>query len=100
MLFLQAFENQGDRELRMIFEGQNMIHMTLREMSKRFDELMGRQELVLSKVTQMGSGVGAPAASGQASGGQPMMIDTIKRHEVDRVLNSQNEIIQEARQLR
>lgn len=96
-----AFENQADRELRMIFEGQNMIHHTLREMSKRFDELMGRQELVLSKVTQMSSGVGVPAASGQqGGGGQPMMIDTIKRHEVERVLNSQNEIVQEARQIR
>ena len=52
----------------MIFEGQNMIHTTLREMSKRFDELMGRQELVLSKVTQMSSGVGMPAGgSGQVS---------------------------------
>lgn len=48
----------------MIFEGQNMIHHTLREMSKRFDELLGRQELVLSKVTQITSGVGMPAASG------------------------------------
>ena len=37
----------------------------------------------------------------QASGGQqPLMIDTIKRHEVDRVLNTQGEIIQEARQIR
>ena len=67
----QAFENQADRELRMIFEGQNMIHHTLREMSKRFDELMGRQELVLSKVTQMSSGVGVPAASGQVSRNEP-----------------------------
>ena len=37
---------------------QYMIHQTLQEMSKRFDELMGQQELVLSKVTQMSSGVG------------------------------------------
>ena len=36
----------------------------------------------------------------QGGGGQPMMIDTIKRHEVDRVLNTQNEIVQEARQIR
>lgn len=28
------------------------------------------------------------------------MVDTIKRHEVDRVLNSQTEIINEARQIR
>ena len=53
---LQAYENQADRELRMIFEGQNFIHQTLRELSKRFDELLGRQELVLSKVTQMSAG--------------------------------------------
>ena len=57
----QAYENQQDRELNMIFEGQNMIHRTLRELSKKFDELLGRQELVLSRVTQMGQGgVAAP----------------------------------------
>ena len=45
-----------------------MIRQTLQEMSKRFDELMGRQERVLSKVTQMSSGVGMPAVvSGQMS---------------------------------
>lgn len=60
----QAYENQADREIRMVFEGQNMIHQTLREMSRRFDELMGRQELVLSKVTQLGTGVGAPVGGG------------------------------------
>ena len=38
-----------------------MIHQTLQEMSKRFDKLMGRQEWVLSKVTQMSLGVGMPA---------------------------------------
>jgi mannose-binding lectin 1 len=56
MNLFQAYENQADRELRMIFEGQNFIHQTLRELSKRFDELLGRQELVLSKVTQMSAG--------------------------------------------
>ena len=40
---------------------QYMILQTLQEMSKRFDELMGRQERVLSKVTQMSSGVGMRA---------------------------------------
>ncbi|WAR11229.1 LMAN1-like protein [Mya arenaria] len=98
-----AYENQADRELRMIFEGQNFIHQTLRELGKRFDELLGRQEMVLSKVSQMspGGGVQVPQGGGQQQGGGGVpMIDTIKRHEVDRVLNTQNEIIQEAKQIR
>ncbi|XP_060600657.1 protein ERGIC-53-like isoform X2 [Ruditapes philippinarum] len=99
----QAYENQADRELRMIFEGQNFIHQTLRELSKRFDELLGRQELVLSKVTQMSTGGVAVPQGGQGQqgggGGYPQ-IDTIKRHEVERVINTQNDIIQEARQIR
>lgn len=35
----------------------------------------------------------------QGGGGMPM-IDTIKRHEVDRVMNNQNELLQNARELR
>ena len=47
---------------------QYMIHQTLREMSKRFDELIRPLEWVLSKVTQMSSRVRMPAGdSGQVS---------------------------------
>ncbi|XP_052217244.1 protein ERGIC-53-like isoform X2 [Dreissena polymorpha] len=95
-----AYENQADRELRMIFEGQNFIHQTLKELGKRFDELLGRQELVLSRVSQMSQGGVAVPQGGAQQGGAVPMIDTIKRHEVDRVLNTQNELIQEARQIR
>ncbi|KAL4216730.1 Protein ERGIC-53 [Mactra antiquata] len=98
----QAYENQADRELRMIFEGQNFIHQTMRELNKRFEELLGRQELVLSKVSQIsqGGGVAIPSSGGQGGGFDASQIDTIKRHEVDRVINSQNEIIQEAKFIR
>ncbi|KAJ8311485.1 hypothetical protein KUTeg_010840 [Tegillarca granosa] len=96
------FEAQGERELRMIFDGQTDIHTTLKQLNRKLDELLGRQEMVLTKVSQI-SGTGqvqVPQGNNQQGGGQPLMIDTIKRHEVDRVLNNQNDILQQARDIR
>lgn len=50
------FEAQEDRELRMIFDGQNEMHNTLKELNRKLDELMGRQEMVLSRVSQLTGG--------------------------------------------
>ena len=47
---------QGERELRMIFEGQNSIHHAVKDLRKVLDELLGRQEMVLSRVSQISSG--------------------------------------------
>lgn len=92
------FESQGERELKQIFEGQNNMFHSLRELNKRLDELHGRQELILSKLSS-GSG-GVQVVQGQ---GQPVAIpDTIKRHEVDVVISNQNDIrgkMQDVREL-
>jgi uncharacterized protein YaaR (DUF327 family) len=53
---LIQFEAQEDRELRMIFDGQNEMHNTLKELNRKLDELMGRQEMVLSRVSQLTGG--------------------------------------------
>ncbi|KAK3587680.1 hypothetical protein CHS0354_042464 [Potamilus streckersoni] len=93
------YMGQGDRELQMIFEGQNLIHQNIRDLSHKLDELLGRQELVLSRVSSLSSGVQVPQGSG-SQGGQPAMIDTIKRHEVERVFNNHAELLKEARDIR
>lgn len=40
----------------MIFDGQNEMHNTLKELNRKLDELMGRQEMVLSRVSQLTGG--------------------------------------------
>ncbi|KAL5019807.1 hypothetical protein ScPMuIL_002699 [Solemya velum] len=93
----EMFEGQGDREVRMIFEGQTMIHETMRELSRKLDELLGRQEMTLSRVNSLSGGqVHAPAQGG----GQPVMVDSIKRFEVEQLLNNQKDIMQGSRDVR
>ncbi|XP_076081528.1 protein ERGIC-53-like isoform X1 [Mytilus galloprovincialis] len=99
------FDNQGERELRMIFEGQNSIHHAVKELRKTLDELLGRQEMVLTRVSQLSTGGAVQAPQGGAQqqmggGGGVPMLDTIKRHEVDRVMNNQNDLMQSAREMR
>ncbi|GAB1604355.1 protein ERGIC-53-like [Argonauta hians] len=94
------FESQGERELKQIFEGQNNMYATLRELNKRLDELSGRQELILSKVTSIQGPVAGqpPMQQGQVTGGVP--VDTIRRHEVDMVINNQNYIRNQMNEIR
>lgn len=97
------FESEGQRELRQIFDGQMNIHNSVREVSRKLDELLGRQELVLAKVSSLPGGQQVPQPQVQQQGQQgqqQVYVDTIKRHEVDRVLNNQNELLQQIRDLR
>ncbi|XP_041355326.1 protein ERGIC-53-like [Gigantopelta aegis] len=94
------FEGQNERELKQIFEGQNMIHNVIRDLNRKLDELLGRQEIVLSKVTSFTQGGQVVQQGGQQQQGQPLMLDTIKRHEVERVLNNQQEVMQQVRDIR
>lgn len=93
------FESQGERELKQIFDIQNSMFQVLRDLNKRLDELHGRQELVLSKVSS-GSGGVQMVQQGQ---GQPIAVpETIKRHEVEMVIGNQNDIrrqMQDVRQM-
>ena len=67
------FQSQNEKELKQIFDGQNMIHVIMKELSRKLDELMGRQEMVLSRVNSFPVGgnqqqqqqPGAPQVSGQ-----------------------------------
>ncbi|XP_048750391.2 protein ERGIC-53-like [Ostrea edulis] len=91
------FEAQEDRELRMIFDGQNEMHNTLKELNRKLDELMGRQEMVLSRVSQLTGGNVQVAQGGTAP---PIIPDTIKRHEVDQVMSNQAQIMNDARDIK
>ncbi|XP_046420528.1 protein ERGIC-53 [Neodiprion fabricii] len=97
--FDEWFETDNQRELRQIFSGQSQMFDALRELNRKLDEVVGRQERTLSLIAQVQVGGVQGAAGGQP--GQPIqLIDTIRRPEVDAVLNNQNAILNTAREIK
>ena len=64
--FYLQFDSQGEKEMRMIFEGQNALHHVVKDLSKKLDELLGRQEMVLTRVSQISSGGAVQVPQGGA----------------------------------
>ncbi|XP_011154814.1 protein ERGIC-53 isoform X2 [Harpegnathos saltator] len=96
--FEDYFETENQRELRQVFEGQSQIFEVLRGLHSKLDEVVGRQERTLSLISQLQAG-GVQVSGGQPDG-QPMLIDTIRRQEVDAVLTNQNIILNTAREIK
>ncbi|XP_078666702.1 protein ERGIC-53-like [Branchiostoma floridae x Branchiostoma belcheri] len=101
--FDAVFEREEERELRLIFEGQEKIHKTVRDLQRKLDEIVGRQERTLSLVSTVQQTM--PAAGGvqavpAGGGAQPPPQMPIQRHEVDAVLTAQRELTQGLRDLR
>jgi len=61
------FESMDERQLKLIFDGQNGIHTTIRELHKKLDEVVGRQERTMSQISLMSQGTGQ---GGQVQGQQ------------------------------
>nr|XP_056705045.1 protein ERGIC-53 [Euleptes europaea] len=63
------FESVGDRELRQIFEGQNRIHLEIKQLNRQLDMILDEQRRYVSAVTEEISkrGAGVPGQQGQAS---------------------------------
>lgn len=70
----------------------------LRELNRKLDEVVGRQERTLSLIAQVQVG-GVQMAGGQP-GAPAQLIDTIRRQEVDAVLSNQNIILNTAREIK
>ncbi|KAK8377064.1 hypothetical protein O3P69_013606 [Scylla paramamosain] len=101
----EEYESWEQRELRQIYLGQSQIHEVIRQLHMKMDEIIGRQERTLGLVsavhTGMGGGQVAPAG-GQVPPPPPPALpgDTIRRHEVDSILNNQRDIVQTARDIK
>ncbi|KAI4502645.1 hypothetical protein M0802_002557 [Mischocyttarus mexicanus] len=96
--FEEYFETDNQRELRQIFSGQSQMSNVLKELSKKLDEVIGRQETTLSLLSQVQ--VGGAVGQGQGQGQPIQLIDTIRRQEVDAVLKNQNILISAAQEIR
>jgi lectin, mannose-binding 1 len=96
------FESDNQRELRQIWQAQSTTTEVLRELSKKLDEVIGRQERTLGLLSVSGNQVqqgGVPPPSGQ----QPPPVysgDSIRRHEVDSLINTNNILTQSMRDLK
>merc|ERR550519_2684942 len=93
------FEDDSTRELIKIFQGQSAMNEVLRDLHRKMDEIIGRQERSLSVLTTIqnsGARGGAPAQGG----GAIPAIDTIRRDEVNAVLANQKELVGAARDIK
>ena len=119
------FESESQRELGQIFSGQSKMFDALRDIQRKMDEIVGRQERTLGLISTIQSNpgkiiilffyhltntnvyfdfcfyypVGMPQQPGSGGGPVPV-IDTIRRHEVDSVLANQREIVGAAREIK
>lgn len=93
------FESDNQRELRQIFSGQNQIYEVVKELGRKIDAVVGRQERTLSLISQQTGGV-VQTQQGTQGGGGPSLIDTINRHEVDMMFNNQNQVINLMKEMR
>jgi len=94
------FEDDSTRELKQIFQGQASMNEVLRDLHRKMDEIIGRQERSLSVLSAIQSSGGAVAAGGQAPAGGVPMVDTIRRDEVQAVLANQREMVSAARDIK
>lgn len=93
------YESDNQRELRQIFQGQNQIFEVVKELGRKIDAVVGRQERTLSLISQQAGGVQPQGAQGGA-GLAPALIDTINRHEVDAMFNNQNQLMNILKEMR
>lgn len=96
------FEDDNQRELRQIWQAQSATTEVLRDLSKKLDEVIGRQERTLgllsasgNQVQHQGGGQNVPPPQYQQGGD-----GGIRRHEVDSLLNSNNVLAQSMRDLK
>lgn len=92
------YESQQQEELRQIFTGQSRMYEMIRELHRKMDEIIGRQERTLSMISSVQPGVGQAASQGGAAA--PVMMDTIRRHEVDAILNNQRDVANTVREIK
>lgn len=63
------FESIGDRELRQVFEGQNRIHLEIKQLNRQLDMILDEQRRYVSSLTEEISrrGTGTPGQPGQVN---------------------------------
>lgn len=99
------FETDNQRELRQIWASQTHMSDVLKDLSRKMDEIIGRQERTMGLLSinaqqpaiQQG---GAGTQQQQAQHQQPGLAAVISRHEVEAMLQNQNHFVGAIREMK
>lgn len=99
------FETDNARELRQIWQSQTHVIDNIKELSRKMDEMIGRQErtMGLLSINAQQQGGQQQQIPHQAGAGLPAVapqFDTIRRHEVEAIIQNQNQFIQAVREIK
>jgi mannose-binding lectin 1 len=89
----KPYQDESEREFRMILDVQNSIHSSIRSLDGKIAEIVGRQERIVSLLTT--NNFGQQQQQQQQVNGQQnqIAVDTFRRDEVIQVMNQQNELV-------
>jgi mannose-binding lectin 1 len=97
------FEEEQIRELRQIFQGQSETRLLIQSLSRKLDEIVGRQETTLSLVNNIQLQQGGGQALGTGGGAPPPAAPGtpgIQRNEVETILAASRELIGSTREIK
>ncbi|KAI7795695.1 protein ERGIC-53 [Triplophysa rosa] len=83
------YETVNDREIRQVFEGQNQIHLEIKQLNRQLAMILDEQRRYVSVLTEEIHKRGSQAQSGQAPS-----------HEMDTVINTQQEVLRSLTEIR
>jgi len=97
----QNFESEYDRQFRTILDIQHSIHSKLHSLDSKFAEVLGRQERIVSLLTNQAVQMpGSGSNNNNNNNNQPgVPVDTFNRMEVNQVMSQQNELVRSLRDL-
>uniref|UniRef100_A0A8C2A957 Lectin, mannose-binding, 1 n=1 Tax=Cyprinus carpio TaxID=7962 RepID=A0A8C2A957_CYPCA len=83
------FESVNDQEIRQVFEGQNRIHLEIKQLNKQLAMILDEQRRYVSVITEEISKRSSQAQSGQAP-----------THEMETIINTQQEVLRNLNEVR
>lgn len=92
------FETDNQRELRQIFQGQSQMSESMKEISRKMDEVIGRQENTMSLISR-GIPVQQQVQGGQQVPVQQVPVGGLTRQDLDLLINNQNMLSHSLREL-
>ncbi|XP_043922091.1 protein ERGIC-53 [Protopterus annectens] len=85
------YESVSERELRQIFEGQNRIHLEIKQLNRQLDMILDEQRRYVSVVTDQIAGRGTNSHGQQGQ---------IANEELDKVLKNQEKVSHQVNEMR
>ncbi|KAJ4926047.1 hypothetical protein JOQ06_008231 [Pogonophryne albipinna] len=86
------YETVNDQEIRQVFEGQNRIHLEIKQLHRQLAMILDEQRRYVSVITDEVAKKGTNAESGQ--------LDTVGQQQLGSVLATQQEVLKNLNELR